>query len=178
MWRRRRGRSNGLAIGIILASAITITVVAAAASVVAGQGRTAASWRLVVRDANGVTLARADLGEGRFALHYRNSVYGSRAEERFTVLDDGRIHLVGLAADDAAVLGEYYGTRDPRRAAIGAAFRWEAAPAHPVTIERLRLAATDLGERALIVDGRPPIDLWRLVADSAPEVSLGAERIR
>jgi hypothetical protein len=176
VWRRRRGRSSGLAIGIVLAAALAITIVAAA-SVVAGRDRTAVSWRLVVRNAGGVTLAQADLGDGRFALRYRNSVYGSRAEERFAILEDGRINLFGLAADEAAVLGEYYGAREPRPAEAGAAFRWEAAPSDPVVLDRLLLAATDLGERTLIVDGRPPIDLWRLVPDSAPGVSLGAERV-
>lgn len=158
-----------------MAAGLAIMVVGA--SVVAGQDRAAASWRLVVRDAGGVTLAQADLGDGRFALRYRNSVYGSGAEERFAILEDGRINLVGLAADDAAVLGEYYGAREPRPAAVGAAFRWEAAPSDPVVLDRLLLAATDLGERTLIVDGRPPIDLWRLVPDTAPGVSLGAERV-
>lgn len=177
MWRRWRGRSTGLANSIVLIAALGITLIAVV-SVAAGRDRTATAWRLVVRDVAGGTLAQADLADGRFALRYRNSVYGSWAEERFTILEDGRIHLVGLAADEVAVLGEYYGAREPRPADDGAAFRWEAAPAHPVTIERLLLAATDLGERALIVDGHPPVDLWRLVADTAPGVSLGAERIR
>ena len=177
MWRRWRGRSTGLATSLVLIAAIGITLIAVV-SVAAGRDRTATAWRLVVRDVAGGTLGQADLADGRFALRYRNSVYGSWAEERFTILEDGRIHLVDLAADEVAVLGEYYGTRQVRPAPVGAALPWEAAPAHPVTVERLHLAATNLGERTLIVEGRRPIKLWLLVADTAPGVSLGAERIR
>jgi hypothetical protein len=54
--------------------------------------------------------------------------------------------------------------------------RWEASPQPTVALDRLALAATDLGERTLLVDGRPPIALWRLVGDSAPGLTLGAER--
>jgi hypothetical protein len=175
MWRRRRGGSTGLAVAVfILAVALTVSL----AAVVAGRDRATAGWRLVVRDPEGVTLAHADLADGRFALRYRNSVYGSRAEERFAIGDDGRIHLVGLAADEVAVLGEYYAARAPRAAAEGDVFRWEAPPTNPVALERLLVAATDLGERTLVVDGRAPIVLWRLVRDASPVMSLGAERIR
>jgi hypothetical protein len=176
VWRRRRGRSTGLALGILLAAFLAVTLVAVV-SVAAGRDRTASSWRLVIRAADGVILNQLELGDGRFAIRYRNSVYGSRAEERFSIGDDGRIHLVGLAADEAAVLGEYYGAREPRLADAGAAFRWEAAPAYPVTLERLLLAATDHGERTLVVDGQPRIALWRLVADTAPGLWLAAERV-
>jgi hypothetical protein len=172
--RRWRGRSTGLAIVVLLAAALTVAVVA----IVAGRGPTAAAWRLVVRDAEGVSLATAELGDGRFALRYRNSVYGSLAEERFAIGDDGRIRLVALAADELAVLGEYYGAREPRPASAGDAFRWEASPQQPVALEQLTLAATDLGERTVLVDGHPPIALWLLVGDSAPGLTLGAERNR
>lgn len=174
MWRRRRGGSTGLAIGVLLAAALTVTLVA----VVTGRDRATAEWRLVVRDPEGVTLAQAELADGHFALRYRNSVYRSHAEERFAIADDGQIHLVGLAADEVAVLGEYYAAREPRPAAEGDMFRWEASPPHPVVLERLMVAATDLGERTLVVDGRAPIALWQLVPDSSPGMSLRAERIR
>lgn len=176
VWRRWRGRSTGLARGILLAAFLAVTLVAVV-SVAAGGDRTASSWQLVVRAADGAILSQSVLSDGGFAVRYRNSVYGSRAEERFSIGAEGRIHLVGLAADEAAVLGEYYGARRPRLAADGAAFRWEAAPAIPVTLERLLLAATDLGERTLVVDGQPPIALWRLVADRAPGLWLRAERV-
>lgn len=169
-----RGRSTGLAIVAFLAAALTVTVVA----IVAGRDPPAAGWRLVARDAEGVTLATAALGDGQFALRYRNSLYGSLAEERFAIGDDGRIILVGLAADELAVLGEYYAAREPRPAADGDAFRWEASPQEPVAVKQLTVAATDLGERTLIADGRPPLALWLLVDDSAPGLTLEAERIR
>jgi hypothetical protein len=157
-----------------LAAVLAVTLVAD----VGGGDQNPSSWRLVVRDAHGVTLAQADLADGRFALRYRNSIYGSRAEERFSIADDGRIHLVGLAAEEAAVLGEYYGARGPRPAIDAAELRWEAEPAYPVALDRLLLAATDLGERSLVADGHEPIALWRLVADTSPALSLGAERVR
>jgi hypothetical protein len=174
---RWRGRPTGLASGILLIAALAVTIVALVA-VVGGGDRAPSLWRLVIRDADGVTLAQANLDNGRFAVRYRNSVYGSRAEERFSIGVDGRIHLVGLAAEEAAVLGEYYSAREPRPASDGAALRWEAEPAYPVALERLLLAATDLGERSLVVNGHEPIALWRLVADTSPGLSLGAERVR
>jgi hypothetical protein len=145
---------------------------------VAERARTASDWWLVVTDARGVTLASTELTDGRFALRYRNSVYRSPAEERFAVAGDGRIFLSGLAADDQAVLGEYYAARKPRLAGEGDALRWEATPQQAVALEQLTVAATDLGERTLLVDGRPPIALWLLVDDSAPGLTLRAERIR
>lgn len=166
------GRSTGPAIVVLLTGAFAVALV------LAGRDPTAPAWRLVVRDVEGMTLAQVELGDGRFALGYRNSVYGSLAEERFAIGDDGRILLVGLAADDLAVLGEYYAAREPRRAGAGDALRWEASPQQAVALEQLMLAATDLGERTLLVHGRPPIALWLLVGDSAPGLTLKAERNR
>ena len=178
MWRRRRRRWTGPATGVLLTGAVAVTLVAAGVVALDGSDRAPSSWRLVVRDEGGITLVETDLEDGRFALRYRNSVYGSRAEERFSIGDDGRIHLVGLAADEAAVLGEYYNAREPRPVNDGGALRWEAEPAYPVAIGRLMLAATDLGERSLVVNGHEPIELWRLVADSSPGLTLGAESVR
>jgi hypothetical protein len=132
----------------------------------------------VVTDAGGAILAKSELADGRFALRYRNSVYGSLAEERFAVAGDGRILLAGLAAEELAVLGEYYTARNPRPADGGQALRWEAAPQQTIVLEQLTVAATDLGQRTLLVSGRPPIALWLLVGDSAPELTLRAEPIR
>jgi hypothetical protein len=171
--RRRRGRSTVLAGAVLLTAALALP-----AALGADRDWTAPTWRLVVIDAGGATVARAELADGRFALRYRNSVYGSLAEERFALADNGRIVLDGLAADEPAVLGEYYGARAPRRAGEGAALRWEAAPPHALVIEQLPVAATDLGERTLLVDGLPPVALWRLVDDFAPGVTLRPEWIR
>ncbi len=49
---------------------------------------------------------------------------------------------------------------------------WTANPAHVPPIERLTIAATDLGERTLVVPGHPPLDLTLLVDDGAPSVAL------
>jgi hypothetical protein len=112
------------------------------------------------------------LPDAEFTLRYRNSVYRSVAEERYTVGLDGRIHLAGLAADELAVLEEYYAIDDPARRTTAGARNWVASPARRVVLRDLTVAATDLGRRALIVEGRPPLDLWRLVEDTAPSVLL------
>ena len=126
---------------------------------------------VVVTDPDGRTLARLPLGaDGDFALRYRNSLYGTRAEERFSVAGDGNFNLVELAAEQLAVLEEYYAVDEaPRGSASG---WWTAAPSHELELDRLRVAATDLGQRSLIVPGQPPLDLWRLVPDSAPSVLI------
>jgi hypothetical protein len=127
---------------------------------------------LVVRDPGGAVVARLPLADGEFTLSYRNSVYRSLAEERYVVDSRGRIHLAGLAADELAVLEEYYAIDEPAWRAAAGARTWMAAPARPVVVERLTVAATDLGRRTLIVDGRRPLELWRLVEDAEPSVHL------
>lgn len=161
---RWRGRSTALAIvaaGFLLALA--------AASGLARSGPT-----LEVSLPDGKLLARVTLPpDGSFALRYRNSLYGTLAEERFMVTDDGRIRLASLAAEQLAVLEEYYAIAEPARATGSAGtFAWEATPAHVPTPQELRVAATDRGERTLVVDGVPALALWRLVGDSAPSVVL------
>jgi hypothetical protein len=168
------------AIVALLAAAVTTaaaTVMTGEFGSASGADPTAAAWRLVVRDARGVLHATAEPPDGRFILRYRNSVYGSLAEERFAISDDGRIILIGLAADEVAVLGEYYGARQPRPADGGDGRRWQASPEEQVALETLRLAATDLGQRTLLVEGRPPIELWQMVDDDAPNLTLAAERV-
>jgi hypothetical protein len=131
---------------------------------------------LTVRDADGLLLARVPLrAGGDFALRYRNSVYGTVAEERFVVADDGALRLVELAADQLAVLEEYYAvTEPPVRAPPASERAWRAAPARPVVLTELSVAATHLGERTLLVDDRAPLPLWRLV-DADPTVVLRVE---
>lgn len=160
---RWRGRSTALAI-----VAAGLVLVLAAASAIARSGPT-----LEVLLPGGQLLARVTLpGDGAFALRYRNSLYGTLAEERF-VADGGRIRLVSLAAEQLAVLEEYYAiTERARPAAGGEGLGWEAAPAHVPTPDQLRVAATDRGERTLIVDGAPALALWRLVGDASPTVVL------
>jgi hypothetical protein len=157
---RWRGRIAGLAILAVLGP---ITLTAAAA-------RTDPT--LVVRGPDERVLAELRLPEASFTLRYRNSLYGSLAEEHFVVDADGRIQLVGLAADELAVLEEYYVIDRPAWRAEGGARTWRADPARAVTIETLIVAGTDLGQRTLFIDGHAPLSLWRLVDDRSPSVEL------
>jgi len=165
---RWRARSSGLA--IILAVAAIAVLAWTTASAEAGPA-------LVVRLPDGTRLMSIPLGaHGEFALRYRNSLYGSLAEERFTVGAGERMELVELAADELAVLEEYYAIDEPARHAPGGDSRvWEAEPRQPVSLEALVVAATDLGERTLLVDGQPAMELWRLVEDGAASVVLELE---
>lgn len=158
---RWRGRIVGLA---ILATLGTFTLTAATARV---------DPILVVRGPDDRVLAELRLPGGTFTLRYRNSLYRSLAEERYVVDATGRIELVGLAADELAVLEEYYAIDRPAwRAEGGVARTWRADPAREVSIETLIVAGTDLGQRTLMVDGTAPLALWRLVEDRSPSVEL------
>jgi hypothetical protein len=126
---------------------------------------------LTVRDSDGVLLTRVPLPAPEFAVSYRNSVYGTVAEERYRVQQDERFGLVELAADQLAVLEEYYAVPGPvRTAPDGDRRRWVAEPGdHPVFGE-LAIAATALGERTLHVPGQAPIPLPPLVTDDVTVV--------
>lgn len=177
---RRRGRESGLAIPSILAAASVLVAVglAAAASASRPTGTPGHEWQLVARAPNGDVLLRVPLPEDRFVLRYRNSVYGSLAEERFTIRADGRMALVELAADEAAVLDEYYVTADrPRPSDTGDTRRWEAEPAALLQLAELPIAATRHGERTLVVEGRA-VALWQLAGAGGPTVILQAEDAR
>jgi hypothetical protein len=159
---RWRGRAGGLTI-----VAFGLALLGAAATVV-GSGPA-----LVVRGPDGSTLARVELpADGSFALRYRNSLYGSLVEERFVTVD-GRMRLARLAADELAVLEEYYAIDRPAQRGPAAGTRaWEAEPALAVEEDAILIAASDIGERTLLVDGAPALELWRLVEDAAPSVRL------
>lgn len=136
----------------------------------------ATTHTLVIRDATGTLLARVRVERSGFALRYRNSLYGTLAEERFLV-DDGRFTLVELAADERAVLEEYYEILGPaRQAGEGDARQWIANPARTLQLTELAIAATDLGARTVLIPGSPPIELWRMVDDPRPTVVLSVER--
>jgi hypothetical protein len=126
---------------------------------------------LIVRDSGGALLAQVPLPAPEFAVSYRNSVYGTLAEERYRVRDGGRFELAELAADQLAVLEEYYAVPGPVRAAPSGDRRgWVAEPRdHPVFSE-LAIAATALGERTLHVPGKAPIPLPPLVTDGVTVV--------
>jgi hypothetical protein len=161
---RWRGRRAGLAL-------VAAFVTAAVAATVSGTGdrRT-----VVVTDLDGTVLARVPLAiDGGFELRYRNSLYGTLAKERFVVMDEGSFRLEALAAEQLAVLEEYYAVNAaPQR---GAHDWWTAPPAYELELDELRVAATDLGQRTLLVRGQPSLDLWRLVEDAAPTVTIFIE---
>ena len=175
-----RGRAGGLAVPILIAAASAAVAVAVAtvASASAPTAAPAEQWQLAVRAVNGTVLLRVPLPEARFALRYRNSVYLSLAEERFVVGADGQISLIELAADEAAVLDEYYETGErPRRSSGDDARLWIAPPAAALEVLELQLAATRYGERTLLAAGREVV-LSDLVGTAGPGVILEVERVR
>jgi hypothetical protein len=142
-----------------LAAAVLLTVAAAGAASTARDDD--ARW-VVVRDASGAELARAPLPPSHaFVLRYRNSVYGSLAEERFAVEGD-HLRLVELRADERAVLEEYYAATGAIRGTAGGR-AWTVAVERPPIALPLRVQATALGERTLLTESGE-ISLWRLVA--------------
>lgn len=163
---RRRGRSA------VLAVALLAVLASAAAAGVFGASRPT----LLVSLPDGRTVARLSLPEsGEVTLRYRNSLYGTLAAERFVVTGDGRLRLVGLEAEQLAVLEEYYAVNlvSTRQ---GGALTYAGPPSHTPVIRSLRIAATDRGERTLLVAGHDQVDLWRLVDDDSPTVILEVTR--
>ncbi|MDQ4034596.1 MAG: hypothetical protein M3153_01595 [Chloroflexota bacterium] len=153
---RWRGRlAAGLAAASLLATAV-------AGAVAMARDDTARS--IVVRDAAGAELARAELrpSEG-FALRYRNSVYRSIAEERFRV-DGDRLRLVELRAEELAVLEEYYTATAADRTSSGSSLEWRVVVERPPIPLPHRVQATALGQRSLVTE-RVDIPLWKLVED-------------
>ncbi len=155
-----------------------IVVALLVASAVSGSGPAVAAPAadVVVRDQHGTVLIRVAVRDGsRVTLRYRNSVYGSAAEERFVVAVPA-LRLVEVAADERAVLDEYYVIDGPaERTAPGDARAWRATPRDQLTIEGLAVAATDLGRRALVIPGQAAIPLWPLVDDPEPTVLIALE---
>lgn len=120
-------------------------------------------------------LARVPLAGTSFSVSYRNSIYGTRAEERYTLEPDGTFVLDQIAADQLAVLEEYYAVPSaPSAAGADDRREWvvEPDPSRPAVFEKLSIAATDLGHRTLHVEGAPPLELWSLVQDDNPFVEL------
>jgi hypothetical protein len=164
---RWRGCSGGLTIAI-----------AALVLLAAGPAQAEPSPALLVSTLDGSSLAVMRLpADGRFALSYRNSLYGSLVDEAFVVTPQGELRLTGVAADELAVLEEYYRAAErATRQAAGASRAWRIKPPIPVEEALLIVAATDLGRRTLLVDGAPPVELWRLVDDREPWVSIQPAR--
>jgi hypothetical protein len=162
-WRRRR-RVVAISIACLLLSSASV----------AADGSGTPGLRVSLPD--GTPLATVRLPpDGAFALRYRNSLYGTLAEERFVVTSEGELRLVELAADQLAVLEEYYAITTPARRDQDRN-GWTASPAHVPVIRQLRIAATDRGERTLLVDGQPAVELWRLVEDDGLTVILEVGR--
>lgn len=160
-----------------------IAVVAlACAMIFAGLGFTFASGQeesagrsIVVADDDGGVLATVPLPGDSFAVSYRNSIYQTLAEERYKVAADGSYRLVQIAADQLAVLEEYYGVPGPPKEAPASDRRnWVVPPdpKQPAVFTDLSIAATDLGERTLHVPGSEPLELWRLVEDADPYLTI------
>lgn len=154
---------------------VAVAVVAAATAAPAGDDGPA----VVVRAPDGEVVVSVPLPGDRFAVGYRNSVYTTLAEERYRVLPDGRFELVELAADQVAVLEEYYAVPGAPRPAPAGDRRDHVAepdPARPAVFDALNIAATDLGERTLYIPGADPVPIWRLVTGEDPTVLLEIER--
>ena len=160
-----------------LAAVVLALVAAGGAGALAAERRFVASdpaqLALVVTSAEGDVLSRIPLRDERFVVSYRNSIYGTLAEERYVVEPDGRFRLVQLAADQLAVLEEYYAVAGaPRRSSPDdrRVFVVEPDPDRAPVFRNLSIAATDLGERTLLVAGSAPVELWRLVGDDPTTV--------
>jgi hypothetical protein len=170
----RRRAPRWPAVVVLVAAAVLVGVGVAATTAARAGGDGPA---VVVRTPDGEVLASVPLTGDRFAVGYRNSVYTTLAEERYRVLPDGRFELVELAADQVAVLEEYYAVPGaPRPAPPGDRRDHVAEPARPAVFDVLNIAATDLGERTLYVPGADPVPIWRLVTGDDPTVLLEIER--
>lgn len=142
---------------------------------------TATTRAIVIRNYQGEALAHVPLHGQRFAVSYRNSIYGTPAEERYRVLPDGRYRLVQIAAAQLAVLEEYYAvSAAPQRAPADDRRRWVVPPdaQRSPTFEALSIAATDLGRRTVHVPGEAPLALWKLVGGEHPFVTITIETIK
>lgn len=163
---RWRGRTSGLTIAI-----------AAFVLLAAGPAQAEPSPALLVSTRDGSLVVVPLPADGRFVLRYRNSIYGSLVDEEFVVTPRGELRLTGLAADELAVLEEYYRAADrATRQAADASRSWRITPPIPFKEALLIVAATDLGRRTLVIEGRPPVELWRLVDDAQPSVWIEAAR--
>ncbi len=162
---------------VVVAVLVCLGTLGGGAFAVAAQSvpeRDAPGRSIVITNDDG-GLASVPLPGDTFAVSYRNSIYGTIAEERYTVLPDGSFRLHQIAADQLAVLEEYYGVpgaptpADPNDRRN---FVVEPDPAHPAVFTDLSIAATDLGERTLHLPGTAPVSLWDMVDDDQPFILL------
>ncbi len=88
---------------LVLGATVAVTV-AITAALAGAWGSSGHGPEVVVSSGTGELLARVPAPSGQFAVAYRNSLYGSRAEERYRLAAGGRFALEELAADQVAVL--------------------------------------------------------------------------
>lgn len=160
---------------LVAAVACSTGLLFAVASGSSAESGTSAQSRSLVISNGGGELARVPLSGESFAVSYRNSIYGTYAEERYAAQPDGSYLLVQIAADQLAVLEEYYavpGTPAPADPTDRRKWTVDPDPARPSTFINLSLAATDLGQRTLHVPGAAPVELWKLVDSDNPFVVL------
>ncbi|MGY1834446.1 hypothetical protein ACI79P_04970 [Blastococcus sp. SYSU DS0510] len=169
----------------VVAVLVTVTAAGVAVAVATAEGGPVAvgdgTRAVTVRAPDGAEIARVPLDGDTFAVGYRNSIYRTLAEERYRVLPDGRFQLVELAAEQVAVLEEYYAVPGPPRPAPPRdrlAYVVPPDPARPAVFDELNIAATDLGERTLHVPGAEPVPIWQLVVTDDPTVILDIEENR
>jgi hypothetical protein len=118
-----------------------IALLAAAASGCGGA-------RVVAVDRDGRTVADMPAAHG-FSLTYRHSYYEQPAVERFRVSGDG-FRLVEIDSPSEAVL-DYYDVAGTRVRRGG---WWTLKLAEPARFHEMPLAATAVGRRTLVADGK------------------------
>lgn len=153
------------------------TLAAASAAALTAHGQPPEGRFLTITNDDG-ELARVPLRGDTFAVSYRNSIYRTFAEERYVVQADGSYRLYELAADQLAVLEEYYaapGAPTPADPTDRRSFLVPPDPGRPVQFDTLSIAATDLGQRTIHTPGAAPLALWQLVGDDDPFVVLDIE---
>ncbi len=114
----------------------------------------------------------------RFAVGYRNSVYGTLAEERYRVHPDGRFELVELAAEQVAVLEEYYqvpGAPPPAPAGDRLDFVVAPDPARPPSSTTSTSPPPTSASARSTCPGHAPVPVWQRVVSDDPTVILDIE---
>lgn len=165
-------RKPAVAIAVVL---ITITGGILGFATVFGAGNGGVERMIVVSDRAGDEMASLPLNGDTFAVSYRNSIYQTLAEERYLVAADESYRLVEIAADQLAVIEEYYavpGAPSPAPATDRRTYVAQPDPNHPAEFDALSIAATDLGERTIHIPGSAPFALWQLVDDATPYLTL------
>ena len=163
-----------VAIAVVLIT-ITAGILGFATAFGPGDADASAERMIVVSDRAGDELASLPLNGDTFSVSYRNSIYQTLAEERYLVADNGSYRLVEIAADQLAVIEEYYAVPGaPSRAPVTDRRTYVVQPDqnHPAVFDALSIAATDLGERTIHIPGSAPFALWQLVDDAAPYLTL------